>query len=362
MDAILTCNIWVYILSLLLIVLFIISLKIYPETKKNNYKVLVYLLLSFIIIHSITPFLLGKKNKELTWSTWKNPRNIYINFNDNNNLNDTNSSPDPVNSFLNEKENNQSQNNNMNMGLGSMFDGAQTPSSSNVPSYTPSGDNVLISNIHENNIKPAENKFLPNFDNAETNNFTNNPYQDNNNFNNSEPQNNFNNNFDIPTSLNNNMDAPLGSANTFTDFNALNQPMTNNYMPNDNQGNLFNQPLNIVDVPETKKEEIKEEAFDNPFDDAYENILFAKPVPVNPQSTQTETPAPQESNDSNSDNNDDNSENYISIDHQRTLFSTRDAVLELKKTTDRIKADGINLDSEEIDFDDYYQIIIKIKK
>ena len=84
MDAILTCNIWVYILSLLLIVLFIISLKIYPETKKNNYKVLVYLLLSFIIIHSITPFLLGKKNKELTWSTWKNPRNIYINFNDNN--------------------------------------------------------------------------------------------------------------------------------------------------------------------------------------------------------------------------------------------------------------------------------------
>ena len=158
------------------------------------------------------------------------------------------------------------------------------------------------------------------------------------------------------------MDAPLGSANTFTDFNALNQPMTNNYMPNDNQGNLFNQPLNIVDVPETKKEEIKEEAFDNPFDDAYENILFAKPVPVNPQSTQTETPAPQESNDSNSDNNDDNSENYISIDHQRTLFSTRDAVLELKKTTDRIKADGINLDSEEIDFDDYYQIIIKIKK
>ena len=288
--------------------------------------------------------------------------NNLSNFNDNNNLNDTNSSPDSVNSFLNEKENNQSQNNNMNMGLGSMFDGAQTPSSSNVPSYTPSGDNVLISNIHENNIKPAENKFLPNFDNTETNNFTNNPYQDNNNFNNSEPQNNFNNNFDIPTSLNNNMDAPLGSANTFTDFNALNQPMTNNYMPNDNQGNLFNQPLNIVDVPETKKEEIKEEAFDNPFDDAYENILFAKPVPVNPQSTQTETPAPQESNDSNSDNDDDNSENYISIDHQRTLFSTRDAVLELKKTTDRIKADGINLDSEEIDFDDYYQIIIKIKK
>ena len=53
---------------------------------------------------------------------------------------------------------------------------------------------------------------------------------------------------------------------------------------------------------------------------------------------------------------------YISLEHERTLFTTRDAVLELKKTTDRIKQDGINLDSEEIDFDDYYQIIIKIKK
>lgn len=289
------------------------------------------------------------------------------NFNDNtnlnsnvNNINDSNLSSDPVNSFLNEKENSQPQNNNMNMGLGSMFDGA--PSTLNEPSYTSSGDNALISNIHENNIKPAENKFLPNFDNAEANNFTNNSYQNNNNFNNNEPQNSFNNNFDIPTSLNNNMDASLGSANTFTDFNSLNQPMTNNYMSNDNQGNLFNQPLNIVDVPESKKEEKKEEAFDNPFDDAYENILFAKPVPVNPQSTQNEEPAPQESNYSNSDNDGDNSGNYISIDHQRTLFSTRDAVLELKKTTDRIKADGINLDSEEIDFDDYYQIIIKIKK
>ena len=38
----------------------------------------------FIILHTLTPFLLGKKNDELTWSTWKNPRNIYISFNDNN--------------------------------------------------------------------------------------------------------------------------------------------------------------------------------------------------------------------------------------------------------------------------------------
>ena len=28
--------------------------------------------------------LLGKPNRELTWNTWRNPRNVYINFNDSN--------------------------------------------------------------------------------------------------------------------------------------------------------------------------------------------------------------------------------------------------------------------------------------
>ncbi len=84
MDAILNCNIWVYILSLLIILLFIYSLKHYPKIEKNNYKKLLCIIIAFLVLHIITPFLLGKKNEELTWSTWKNPRNIYISFNDNN--------------------------------------------------------------------------------------------------------------------------------------------------------------------------------------------------------------------------------------------------------------------------------------
>ena len=117
------------------------------------------------------------------------------------------------------------------------------------------------------------------------------------------------------------------------------------------------------DMPEDSYQDNNKQ-FDNPFDDAYENILFAKPVPVEPTvDTQEEVkPIDNATNDIKSNQIDDSSNNYVSIDHQRTLFSTRDAVLELKKTTDRIKEDGINLDSEEIDFDDYYQIIIKIKK
>ena len=84
MDAITTCNIWVYVFSAFIIALFVFALKKYPMNETNNYKKLCIVLISFIILHLVTPFLLGKKNEELTWSTWKNPRNIYISFNDNN--------------------------------------------------------------------------------------------------------------------------------------------------------------------------------------------------------------------------------------------------------------------------------------
>lgn len=83
-DALLTCNIWVYVLSALTLIVFIFAYKNYPNNERNNYKSLIITLIVFIILHTLTPFLLGKKNDELTWSTWKNPRNIYISFNDNN--------------------------------------------------------------------------------------------------------------------------------------------------------------------------------------------------------------------------------------------------------------------------------------
>ena len=271
-----------------------------------------------------------------------------------------NTNTQPSNNFQNEPQNNT-------FSLGSMFDGGNN---NQIPNneVNQNDNGLFMSNIKENNNKPAENKFLPNFSSNETTNFSN----DFNSFNDSD------------STKNDFYSDPISNSNTFTNFQSLNTPISTS-----NQGDLFNQPLNIVNVPNQiteEKEDMPEDnyqdnnkQFDNPFDDAYENILFAKPVPVNPQSTSNEPIATGniDNNNSNSiDNNDnydntnnsnnettnENSNNYVSIDYQRTLFSTRDAVLELKKTTDRIKEDGINLDSEEIDFDDYYQIIIKIKK
>ena len=83
-DAIKNCNIWVYVLIIPIILSFIIGLKYYPNREKTKLKNVIRIFFVFLILHFIIPFLLGTPNEELTWSTWRNPRNIYINFNDNN--------------------------------------------------------------------------------------------------------------------------------------------------------------------------------------------------------------------------------------------------------------------------------------
>lgn len=57
-----------------------------------------------------------------------------------------------------------------------------------------------------------------------------------------------------------------------------------------------------------------------------------------------------------------NKQDYIRLDEEVTIHNVHDAVLELKKTTDRIKQNHIDIDTEEVEFDDMYQITIKIKK
>lgn len=84
LDSIKNCNSLVYLLLIPIILSFFFSLKVFPKHEKGRYKALVISIFAFIILHSITPFFLGKANEELTWSTWRNPRNIYISFNDNN--------------------------------------------------------------------------------------------------------------------------------------------------------------------------------------------------------------------------------------------------------------------------------------
>ena len=82
LDAIRNCNILVYLLLIIVIGLIVFGFKNIPENKKFNKKRLLITLLIFIILHTLTPLFLGRANSSLVWSTWKNPRNIYNQYND----------------------------------------------------------------------------------------------------------------------------------------------------------------------------------------------------------------------------------------------------------------------------------------
>ena len=84
LDAIINCNLFVYVSAIIILISSYHAIKRMPKKKKNNPKLLCIILVLFAIIHTIIPTTLGKANDDLTWSSWKNPRNIYILFNDNN--------------------------------------------------------------------------------------------------------------------------------------------------------------------------------------------------------------------------------------------------------------------------------------
>ena len=84
LDAIKNCSIYVYLGAILIILLIIVGYKKIPNNNKNNKKLFISIIICFLILHYITPYTLGKANEDLTWSSWKNPRNIYKSFNDNN--------------------------------------------------------------------------------------------------------------------------------------------------------------------------------------------------------------------------------------------------------------------------------------
>ena len=83
-DTLKNCNPLVYIAFIFIIILIILGYKQIPYKTKNNEKIFIVIIILFLIVHTLAPLALGKANKSLTWSSWKNPRNIYNSFNDNN--------------------------------------------------------------------------------------------------------------------------------------------------------------------------------------------------------------------------------------------------------------------------------------
>lgn len=84
LDALRNCNVVVYIAVVLLVASYVFIIKNYPKNTKYNRTKLIHITILFIILHIVAKSFLGFGNFELTWDTWKKPRNVYENFNDSN--------------------------------------------------------------------------------------------------------------------------------------------------------------------------------------------------------------------------------------------------------------------------------------
>ena len=81
-DAIKSSPIWIFITTFIIITLAFFCFKNIPENKKNNWKQFTIVIVIFIIAHILIPYTLGKTTTD--WDAWRNPRNVYNSFNDNN--------------------------------------------------------------------------------------------------------------------------------------------------------------------------------------------------------------------------------------------------------------------------------------
>ena len=84
-DTIKNANPIIFLTCLFLILIAIYIFKKFPvKNEKANRGGLVRTIIIFMLVLFLNPYLLGKANSSLKWDTWRNPRNVYQNFNDSN--------------------------------------------------------------------------------------------------------------------------------------------------------------------------------------------------------------------------------------------------------------------------------------
>ena len=84
LSSLLKTNIFIYISILIFATLVYFAIKVFPNTKTTDHEKIRKAFVYFLIVHTFLPVLYGFSNKTLSWNTWKNPQNIYQNFNDSN--------------------------------------------------------------------------------------------------------------------------------------------------------------------------------------------------------------------------------------------------------------------------------------
>lgn len=82
MDTILNTHPIIFGICIFILILSVFIIIKDVKTQKTNWKNIGIIVVIFIILHFVTPLFMGKANDSLKWDNWRNPRNVYMNFND----------------------------------------------------------------------------------------------------------------------------------------------------------------------------------------------------------------------------------------------------------------------------------------
>lgn len=84
LDTLKDIRIWMYLVIIVSLALVVLTYKNFNKNRQNNGKNLLKIIAIFIIAHFVLPLTFGGATKSLEWSAWRNKRNVYNTFNDNN--------------------------------------------------------------------------------------------------------------------------------------------------------------------------------------------------------------------------------------------------------------------------------------
>ena len=84
LNTILHTSPYIYVVALVILGLAVLAIVKYPKREKNTWEDAWIIVILFLFLHAVTPWFYGPANSSLKWDTWRNPRNVYQNFNDSN--------------------------------------------------------------------------------------------------------------------------------------------------------------------------------------------------------------------------------------------------------------------------------------
>ncbi len=84
LDTIINTNPVIFGIAFVVLMVGLITIKKFPRKQGNHFKRAGIIAGLFVVLHMVTPLFYGGANSGLEWDTWRNPRNVYLNFNDSN--------------------------------------------------------------------------------------------------------------------------------------------------------------------------------------------------------------------------------------------------------------------------------------